>query len=315
MASIVLGAVGAAVGGSTLLGTALTGTIGKAVGGQIDNLLFGKSVHREGKRLEELSVQTSTYGEPIPVLYGSARLAGNVIWARPLKEVSTTTETGGKGGGTQSSTEFSYFASLAIAICEGEIDSVERVWADAAQLDLSQGTYRIYKGAEDQLPDSLIESFEGVGSTPAYRGLAYVVVEDFPLGAFGNRIPNFTFEVKRKVLPSEIDDQPLEHQLKSMIMIPGSGEFVYDTVTQTKQSGEQAGSEFAQTGFDEYVNQHNNQGKANALVAMDQMLEACPNLEWVGLVVTWFGDSLDAGTCTIYPAWLGMDALRADYAK
>ncbi|MDG1286752.1 MAG: glycoside hydrolase TIM-barrel-like domain-containing protein [Rickettsiales bacterium] len=303
MASLVLGAVGSAVGANTFLGAGLGAALGRGAGGLIDNTLFGSSVHREGRRLEELSVQTSTYGESIPLIYGSARLAGNVIWARPLKEVATTTESGGKGGGaTQSSTQFSYFASLAIAICEGEVDSVERIWADAAQLDLSQGTYRIYYGSEDQLPDALIQSFEGADFTPAYRGLAYLVVEDFPLAAFGNRIPNFTFEVKRKLLPNEINEVPLEHHLKSMIMIPGSGEFVYDTLVQAKQSGEQAGDEFAQTGFDARINMHNNQGKANALVAVDQLLETCPNLEWVGLVVTWFGDDMDAGNCTLKPA-------------
>ncbi len=60
------------------------------------------------------------------------------------------------------------------------------------QLNLAQGVYRIYTGAEDQNPDPLIESIEGIGATPAYRGLAYVVIEDFPLGDYGNRIPNFT---------------------------------------------------------------------------------------------------------------------------
>jgi hypothetical protein len=305
MATIVLSAVASTVGASTVLGATLSTALATVAGSQIDGMLFGNSIHREGQRLEELSVQSSTYGEPIPQLFGSARLAGNVIWARPLKEVgTTTTQSGGKGGGSSvSSTNYSYYASLAIAICEGEIDSLERVWADAALLDLSLGTYRIYKGTEDQLPDPLIESFEGVGNTPAYRGLAYVVVEDFPLEAFGNRIPNFTFEVTRKAQPKELEELPLEHHIKSMIMIPGSGEFVYDSLVQTKQSGEVlAGGQFAQTGFDERVNLHNNQGKANALVAFDQLLETCPNLEWVGLVVTWFGDHMDAGQCTIRPA-------------
>lgn len=307
MASIILSAAGTAVGtalGIGPLGTILGSRLASAIGGQIDGALFGDEIHREGRRLEDLAVQTSTYGNPIPMVYGSARMAGNIIWSLPIKEVATTTETGGKGGGAAASTttEYSYYATLAIAICEGEIDSVERVWADAAQLDLSQGTYRIYTGSEDQLPDSLIESYEGSGNTPAYRGLSYVVIEDFPLAYFGNRIPNFTFEVKRRVLPQEIDGEPLENHLKGMIIIPGSGEFVYDTLVETKKFGETAGSEFAQVGYDELINMHNPQGVANAVLAVDQMLETCPNLEWVGLVVTWFGNNLDAGSCTIQPA-------------
>ena len=40
---------------------------------------------------------------------------------------------------------------------------------------------------------------------------------------------------------------------------------------------------------------------ANSLVSLDDLQETCPNLEWVGVVVTWFGTSLDAGACEIWP--------------
>lgn len=306
MASIILGTVGSAVGGS--LGSSLIGgAIGRSLGGILDGALFGgDGIHREGPRLEELSVQTSTYGKMIPVVFGSARIAGNIIWSRPIKEIAETTETsvGGKAGGgtTASSTQYSYFVSLAVAICEGEIDEVLRIWADSKLLDLSQGTYRIYKGGEDQSPDSYIEAFEGVGSTPAYRGLAYIVVEDFPLAAFGNRIPNFTFEVKRKVLQPDYNGQSVEEMITSMIMIPGSGEFVYDDTIQYKIDGTNlGGGQFSQSGYQTPVNYHNARGQANGLMALDQLQETCPNLEWVGLVVTWFGDAMDAGDCEILP--------------
>ncbi len=306
MASIVLSAAGSALGSGTVFGSALGGALGRQIGGLIDNAIFGReTVHREGARLEELAVQTSTYGKMIPLVYGTARVAGNIIWARPIKEIAETTESsaGGKAGGGRSAsqTTYSYYASLAIAICEGPINEVLRIWADSALLDLSQGAYRIYKGDEEQLPDSFIEGFEGIGNTPAYRGLAYVVVEDFPLAAFGNRIPNFTFEVKHKVLQADWGGVPVEEMVRSMIMIPGSGEFVYDDTIQYKISGEQAGSVFAQQGSREPINYHNVSGQANALLSLDQLAEDCPNVEWIGLVVTWFGNSTDAATCVIKP--------------
>lgn len=316
MASIILSAVGSAIGGAVggPPGAAIGAQIGETIGGQIDGALFGQSLHREGRRLEELSIQTSAYGKPIPNLFGKVRLGGNVIWARPLKEVATTTEVGGKGGagGGSSSTEYAYYASFAVAICEGEIDSVDRIWADTYLLDLSQGNYRIYKGSEEQLPDPLIELFEQSHLTPAYRGLAYIVVEDFPLDIFGNRIPNFTFEVTRRALPAEIAGEPLEHHLKSMMMIPGSGEYVYDSVVQHKQEGQQTDFGFIATGYRGDVNMHNHENRANALVSIDQMLETCPNLEWVGVVVTWFGDNLDAGLCTLTPKVEFKDARIVD---
>ncbi|MGB1539875.1 MAG: hypothetical protein ACPG80_02860, partial [Rickettsiales bacterium] len=165
MASIVLGAAGSALGGSIAgtVGAAIGSGLGKLVGGALDNQLFGggKTTHREGARLGDLAVQTSTYGKMVPLVYGTMRLAGNIIWSRPIKETATTTTStsgGGKGGGgggtTQTTTNYSYSISLAVAICEGPIDEVLRIWADAKQLDLSQGNYRIYKGNETQTPDS-----------------------------------------------------------------------------------------------------------------------------------------------------------------
>jgi hypothetical protein len=39
------------------------------------------------------------------------------------------------------------------------------------------------------LPDPKIEAVEGAGNAPAYRGLAYVVIEDLDLTPYGNRVP------------------------------------------------------------------------------------------------------------------------------
>ena len=53
--------------------------------------------------------------------------------------------------------------------------------------------------AKDQDADPLIEAKQGDGNTPAYRGVAYVVFERFALADYGNRIPQFQFEVLRPV--------------------------------------------------------------------------------------------------------------------
>ncbi|OYW14038.1 MAG: hypothetical protein B7X02_00905, partial [Rhodospirillales bacterium 12-54-5] len=305
MASTILSAAGAAAGAATGVpgGSVIGAQIGSYVGSSLEG---GKKVHYEGQRLETLSVQTSSYGRMISLVFGSVRTAGNVIWSRPIKETATTTKSsaGGKGSGGQkssSSTSYSYSVSLAIAICEGELTSIDRVWADAALLDLSQGTYRMYLGSETQLPDPLIESFEGVGSTPAYRGLAYVVIEDFPMGDFGNRIPNFTFEVTRKASQRDNGIVPVEEQVKSVMLIPGSGEFVYDTATEYKLDGEIVGSGFVQNGYKTSLNQFTVDGRANVMLALDQMQRVLPNLEWVGVAVNWFGTSMDIQTCELWP--------------
>ncbi len=48
----------------------------------------------------------------------------------------------------------------------------------------------------------------GAGFAPAYRGVAYVVFEDLALEPFGNRVPQFTFEVVRPAQGDGIEAVP-----------------------------------------------------------------------------------------------------------
>jgi hypothetical protein len=89
MATIVLTAVGSAVGGP------IGGAIGALIGQQIDSRLFAPKA-RQGPRLGDLSLQTSSYGSAIPRLFGTMRVAGTVIWATDLQERRSTSG-GGKG--------------------------------------------------------------------------------------------------------------------------------------------------------------------------------------------------------------------------
>jgi|CXWL01.1.fsa_nt_gi hypothetical protein len=312
MAAIVLAAAASSAASSLGAGTffaAVAGGAGGFLGGFIDRAIFGggkAKINQEGSRLTDLMVQASTYGKAIPVIYGNARIAGNVIWSQPIQEhVTTSTQSsgGGKGGGgggvETTTTSYTYTASLAIAICEGAISELVRVWADAKQLDLTAGSYTLYLGDETQLPDSFMSTFYPAGQTPAYRGMAYVVIKDFPLADFGNRIPNFTFEVRRTMKkPNDLEDK-----IKEITIIPGAGEFVYDTIVQEKTSGQQdAGGNFVQGGKVSKINLNNLSNKADMLVALDNLKATLPNVEWVSVVVNWFADSLNSASLTIKPA-------------
>ena len=72
MATLLLTAVGTAVGGP------LGGALGALVGQQADRSLFG-TPSVEGPRVKELSVTTSSYGQPIGRHFGQMRVAGTVI--------------------------------------------------------------------------------------------------------------------------------------------------------------------------------------------------------------------------------------------
>ena len=234
MATLLLTA-GAAVltSGAAAWVTTAVGALATVVGGYIDARLFGPGAQKsEGPRLDSLQVQASTEGAPIPEMAGRVRLAGQIIWATKFKEVAKTEKQGGKGGGGGvETTTYSYYANFAVALCEGTIDRIGRIWADGKPLDPKGVTMRVHKGGPDQSPDSLIEGIEGSANTPAYRGTAYVVFENFALAKYGNRIPQLNFEVFRRVSPT--DGSGLEDIVEAISVIPGCGERVYDPVIET----------------------------------------------------------------------------------
>lgn len=314
MATLALAIAGASVGaaalpagvsifGATLTGAAIGSQVGAFAGSFVDRALFapsGQSRAVQGPRLSELRVTGSSEGAPIPRLYGRARLGGQLIWATDFEEevvTSSQSSGGGKGGlgsGPKTTTiEYRYYASFAVALAEGEITGLGRVWADGQELDLATLTHRLYTGSESQAPDSLIEAREGPGTldgnAPAYRGLAYIVFERLALANFGNRIPQLSFEVHRAV-------DPFEAGVRAVALIPGAGEFVYAQQPVTRKVG-------ATTNVSENV--HTRQGGTDWAVSLDQLQSTLPNANAVSLVVGWFGTDLRAGHCELRP---GVDA-------
>lgn len=280
MAQVVLGGIGAAVGGG------VGRIIGSTLGGMIDrSLVAGLGAPRQkGPRLTTLALQGAAEGSPMASLCGRARVTGQVIWAARFQE-GRKTSSAGKGG--PRTVEYDYSLSFAVALCEGPIDGIGRVWADGQPMDTSGVTMRLHRGAGDQTPDPLIEAVEG--EAPAYRGTAYVVFEDLPLGPYGSRPPQLAFEVFRRPLGSELT---LEDRLEGVCLIPGAGEFVLATEGVMRREG------LTRTRPE---NLHAGDGRTDLAVSLDQLQLQLPNLKRVSLVVGWFGDDLRAGHCTIRP--------------
>ena len=177
--------------------------------------------------------------------------------------------------------------ALAVALCEGPITGIGRIWADGKPMSLDGVTMRVHLGSEDQDPDPFIAATMGAANTPAYRGTAYVVFEELPLERFGNRLPQLSFEVFRPIL----DGESAESLVRAVTLIPASGEFAYATEIVRREVGEDTSPE----------NVNAEAHAADMVVALDR-LEACaPEVELVSLVVAWFGDDLRAGHCRIRP--------------
>jgi len=345
MATLALGLAGSAIGGAllpggisvlgaTVTGAAIGGAVGSLAGAFIDQSLAAplvgsaggtshSTIRNKGPRISDVRVSTSAEGTPLPRVYGRSRQAGLLIWATRFQEVvkttsqttggTTTTQTtqgGGKGGGlggggaqtttqtssiTTKTTTYSYFANVAYAVCEGEITRVGRIWADGKEINQSKYNFRVYRGTEAQTADSLIAAKEGAAA-PAYRGTAYVVFERMPLADFGNRLPQMNFEVFRAT-------DNFEKQVRAIDMTPAAGEFVYDPDKVIR----------IENGVTIAENLHSTQGGTDWKVSVDQLEDQLPNVQNVALVVTWFGDDLRIGACTLRPGVEVSDKITQPY--
>lgn len=131
------------------------------------------------------------YGTTIPRVSGTQLISVNApFWKSALRSEAFQSEQGVK---------YNYFMDLAYPICVGPIIGIHRVWQDG-ELRAEYGSAQsklpgtLYLGNNTQTADSVISAAEGAINTPAFRGLAYIVLENFWLGTEAN-LPVFQFEV------------------------------------------------------------------------------------------------------------------------
>lgn len=307
MATILLSAAGAAIGGSvggTVLGLSMAAVgqfAGAVVGRSIDQrLMGGGSETVETGRVTRLRLTGAGEGDAIAQVYGRMRVAGQVIWATEFKETVKVIEGSSGGGGKGAAPPpqptqriHSYSVSLAIALCEGEISHVGRVWADGHEIARESLDMRVYRGTPNQRPDPKIEAVEGEGRVPAYRGTAYVVIESLALEQFGNRVPQFTFEVMRPAprrQPGARLDPP--HAMRGVALLPGSGEYALATRPVTMNYGPGKGA---------VVNVNSPSGEPDFMTSLESLRGELPNCRTTSLIVSWFGQDLRCGACDIHP--------------
>jgi hypothetical protein len=210
MAALLLGGLGSAIGssiGGTILGMSAS-SIGWMVLSTLGNLLFAEKTHTYGPRLKGDRFQGSALGQVRPIVYGTCKVEGKIIWQTPYHEHEHT-EDQGKGGGSEY-TSYTYTRSFAVLLCEGTIEGIRKVWINgklefdfsenanvAADMEsgLKVGGMTFYTGSATQLADATMESFDGVGNVPAYRGSAYIVFNEYDVTDANGACPIVEVEV------------------------------------------------------------------------------------------------------------------------
>lgn len=296
----IFGSFGGLIG--NMFGGGVISTTFKFAGRYLGNYITESSYSLDetysfSNHLDDISTQPSNFPYIIPIIFGKARIRGRIIWSLNLKESAhETTKTkyfkiSNLPKSKHHHTNYEYNTDFALSLAEGEITDFNRVWINGKETNISEYNFRFYKGTEDQMPDPLILQHEK--HAPAFRGISYIIFENFPLKEFGNKIPAFEFELIRRPKNSVAD------LVRNICIIPGCGEFLYDTEIIEKRYYAEIGEALIDK---QNINCHNHKNQPDAIYNLDSMQENFVNIESVSIIVTWFANSLDAGSADIYPA-------------
>src|ERR1700726_276204 len=141
-----------------------------------------------------LQIQTSSNAVPITLLWGTAKVAPNVIWTGGFYSVPQNQPQGGKGGGGQHVSGYEYFSHFAMGVCEGPVAGFGRIWVGQSIFGDFWGTGITFVryGGQSQPPWPFLAPYgqQSIG----YTGLAYVAANSYDLGS-SPVLPQFSLEV------------------------------------------------------------------------------------------------------------------------
>ncbi len=117
----------------TLVGYKVGGPIGGVVGGALGAWLFPYDMPQPDP-LTAYNINTAQSGIPIPVVYGTVKVAGNYFWKGALTEDAVYADTGGKGMGGAGSkkqiVDYNYYMDGALGLCRGPYVAMTRMWTN-----------------------------------------------------------------------------------------------------------------------------------------------------------------------------------------
>lgn len=185
-------------------------------------LFKGKSTTSRADMIADFQINTASYGEVVPEILGTTRVSGNIIDYDDFTahEHKSTTRTGKGGGAKHTNITYTYSVAAAIALCEGPIAGIGKVWRDKEIYDYPNEKIELtlFNGDVAQAPWPYMLSKHPEKALP-YSGLAYMAgVVD--LGERGS-LPQYNFEVFGKLRDTGdgTDVNPadyIEHVLQSV---------------------------------------------------------------------------------------------------
>ena len=158
-----------------------------------------------------LQIQTAVNTLPIPIVWGMSKLAPNIVWYNNFQAIPQGGG-GGKGGNSPPS-GYDYTADIIMALCEGGIAGVNRIWRGQSTYTLqtlginpqeaastfgkegvSSGGVVLFQGTTPQTMWGYLEASDP-SEALAYQGTAYVAGAGYYLGDSAT-LDNHNFEIE-----------------------------------------------------------------------------------------------------------------------
>jgi hypothetical protein len=150
-----------------------------------------------------LQLQSSAYGVAIPIVYGTTRVAPNLIWYGDFDAIAqqSSAGSGGKGGvggggggkGGGGSTSYTYQTAVALGLCEGPITGIGNVYVDKNLSTLALLGLAFFSGTYGQPVWGYLTSKHPTQAL-GYSGSTYLAASAYQLGT-SPQLPNHNFEV------------------------------------------------------------------------------------------------------------------------
>ncbi len=161
--------------------------------------LFGGGSHvtTRADKIASFQATTCDFGTPLAICYGTGRRGPNLInWQDfTAREVVTRTKTGKNSSST--SINYQYYTYLEMALCEGVIDGVSRVWVGDQVKSLGSGGigFPLSLNRGNNSSPTTYMSTKHPAIAVGYRDMAYVYGYVF-LGENSASVPSYQFEIQ-----------------------------------------------------------------------------------------------------------------------
>ena len=158
-------------------------------------------------RYTGLQVQTASSALPIPIVYGTARLAPNLVWNGAFRAFPQYARSGGGkggalGGGHTGVSGYTYATSAMFAIGEGPVAGLGTVWRGGGTHAASDFFLSLYAGTTPQPPWGYLQASFPQAAL-GYAGTAYAATSYFDLGTQAS-IGTIAFEVIGRLAASAV---------------------------------------------------------------------------------------------------------------